>query len=651
MRALLLFIMLLVNPSWADQSLTLGVYAYLPKPEMQQRYQPLTDYLNASLHGTHITLRVLEPNEMEEAIDRHQLDLLLTNPSHYLVVRSRNSLTGTLVTQLSKANGHVLYSMGGVIVARSGDRTINKLADLAGKRIAAPSPLSLGGYQSQLLELHDAGVKLPDPAQVLFAKTHDATIDAVLKGQADVGFIRTGVIERLQSLGQVNLHHLKIINPQNLAGYPMSTSTRLYPEWPMIALTTVDHHTLRNIVHALLALEDTHPAAQAAQIAGFTTAADYSSVEHLARALRLAPYDIEPEVTIADIWHGHWPEITAILFGMLNILLLSVILARRNKTLAKAHKSVESAYTLLEQERVFLKSLINTLPDLIFLKNDEGVYLACNTTFEQLYGKPESEIIGKTDYDFVDKELADFFRKNDKIAMEKDAPSVNEEWLTFASDGHRALHETTKTPMKDKNGLLIGILGIAHDITERMHFEEQLKQSSEIIDMSPFIAVRWENAPGWPVSFISRNIEQFGYSAEDFLTNAIKYETLIHPDDLPAIQNDVADHLAHGPDSYRQTYRLRHGNGHWIWVEDRTWLTRDGKGTVTAINGIITDITDRELDQKKIRAQLDELQRWQSIMVSSEERVLDLKREVNALLLRLNEAPRYGSAASQDKDA
>ena len=115
----------------------------------------------------------------------------------------------------------------------------------------------------------------------------------------------------------------------------------------------------------------------------------------------------------------------------------------------------------MEVNEARLRTLVQTIPDLIWLKDIDGVYLACNTMFERFFGAKEADIIGKTDYDFVDKELADFFREHDRKAMEAGKPSSNEEWITFADDGHRALLDTIKTPMFNVEGELIGVLGIA----------------------------------------------------------------------------------------------------------------------------------------------------------------------------------------------
>ncbi len=145
----------------------------------------------------------------------------------------------------------------------------------------------------------------------------------------------------------------------------------------------------------------------------------------------------------------------------------------------RTERNLKQALGDLDRERSFLKSLIQNLPDLVWLKDTQGVYLACNPAFEAFFGACESEIVGRTDYDFVSREEADFFRANDQNALKNEAPTVNEEWITYASDGHRALLETTKTPMIGKNGEVLGVLGIGHDITERKLAEQAILESSQ----------------------------------------------------------------------------------------------------------------------------------------------------------------------------
>ncbi len=135
---------------------------------------------------------------------------------------------------------------------------------------------------------------------------------------------------------------------------------------------------------------------------------------------------------------------------------------------------------LIERE-TYLRTVIETIPDLVWLKDPEGVYLSCNKKFERFFGAKEKDIVGKTDYDFVEKKLADFFREKDKIALQSGKPSVNEEEVVYADDGHIELLETLKCPMYNNEGTLIGVLGVGHDITERKMTELSLIENNELL--------------------------------------------------------------------------------------------------------------------------------------------------------------------------
>ena len=133
----------------------------------------------------------------------------------------------------------------------------------------------------------------------------------------------------------------------------------------------------------------------------------------------------------------------------------------------------------LSDERSLLSNLINHIPDLIFSKDPDGVYLLCNKAFENYLGRHPAEIIGHNDFDFVDAETARFFRNHDTITLSEDQPHINEEWLTYP-DGHKACLEMLKTPFKDENGNLLGLIGIGRNITDRKIFEEKRIRLSDL---------------------------------------------------------------------------------------------------------------------------------------------------------------------------
>ncbi|MDR3418552.1 MAG: EAL domain-containing protein [Nevskia sp.] len=129
----------------------------------------------------------------------------------------------------------------------------------------------------------------------------------------------------------------------------------------------------------------------------------------------------------------------------------------------------------LRDSETRLRTLVQTIPDLVWLKDPDGAYLRCNPKVERLLDAAEADIVGRTDYDFFERELADAFRAQDLEAMQTGAPSVNEEWLTFADNGYRGLFETVKTPVRDPAGKLIGVLGISRDISARKATERKIE--------------------------------------------------------------------------------------------------------------------------------------------------------------------------------
>ncbi|MDP5291896.1 diguanylate cyclase [Oceanimonas sp. CHS3-5] len=321
-RALFL-LCLLALPARAEQMLTLGVFAYRPKPMMITMYQPLADYLSEQLPGTQVRLRVLNQDEMETELSRNGLDLVFTNPSHYLLLRSHNALTGVLATKISREQGEATSALGGVILTRRERSDLNTLEDLRNRHIAIPGKRFLGGYQTQALELLEAGIRLGKDTTLSAVGGHDGVIATLLEGRADAGFVRTGILE---SLPEVQQRRFRVLNAQHLPGFPYAVSTRLYPEWPFLALPRVSMPHVRRIASALMALEHDHPAALAAGIEGFAPPGDYLPVENLARRLRQPPFDAEEEPSLLALWrfYGPWLVFVSVLMLLLSLSLVAL---------------------------------------------------------------------------------------------------------------------------------------------------------------------------------------------------------------------------------------------------------------------------------------------------------------------------------------
>ncbi|WP_446812270.1 PAS domain S-box protein (plasmid) [Methylomonas sp. 2BW1-5-20] len=268
-------------------------------------------------------------------------------------------------------------------------------------------------------------------------------------------------------------------------------------------------------------------------------------------------------------------------------------------------QALQAAQEATMRERSMLRTLIDTLPDLIWLKDINGIYLACNHRFEQFFGACERDIVGKTDYDFVNKALADFFRANDLRAMEKNGRSVNEEEITFASDGHRELLKTTKIPMRDEKGELIGILGIGNDVTQQNKAERALengeKQLRFVLDGAELGFWDW-NIASDTVSRNERWATMLGYSHEDIQQTTQQWTDFIHPDDRNRAWDSINAVLEGRANVHRLEYRMLRKDGSIIWILDQaSVMQRDAAGKPLRMCGTHSDITPRKQSEEVLR--------------------------------------------------
>ncbi len=260
----------------------------------------------------------------------------------------------------------------------------------------------------------------------------------------------------------------------------------------------------------------------------------------------------------------------------------------------------------LIQAEAQLRILIDTIPDLVWLKNPEGVFLGCNRAFERFFGAKETEIIGKTDFHFVDKELAEFFRRYDLKAMESAQPSVNEEALVFADDGYRGLFETVKTPMHDADGNLIGVLGVARDITERKNAENALKKNEQRYKS----AQRMGNVGNWEYDIAEGKFwgsEQaksiFGFDPGDQYFSVEEVESCII--ERLRVRQSLIDLIEHDK-QYDIEYEIVPVKGpSKKTLRSVAEIHRDDHGSPQKVIGVVQDITQ----QKRAEAEKLELER------------------------------------------
>jgi len=332
LRHLLVALLVVCSPwTWAEDVLVLGIFEYRPKELLLQRYQPLADHLSSQLPGVRIELQVQDQDGLESAMKSGQLDLVFTNPSHYVTLRRQFGFTGALATLISVESGHPTSQLGGVIVTRATDDRIRSLVDLRGRRILIPGTRYLGGFQTQAYELRQAGLDISKDVVIADVGSHDAVVRKLLDGEGDAGFVRTGLIEQLANEGQLDPTRLSVLNAQNPPGFPYRLSTALYPEWALVALPRVGSERIRKLSAALMTLDAQHPAAVAAGIAGFEPPHDYLPVESIMRSLHSPPFDQAEPITLENIWKQHRITVIVLLASAILVGVLVVMLLQRNR--------------------------------------------------------------------------------------------------------------------------------------------------------------------------------------------------------------------------------------------------------------------------------------------------------------------------------
>jgi PAS domain S-box-containing protein len=255
-----------------------------------------------------------------------------------------------------------------------------------------------------------------------------------------------------------------------------------------------------------------------------------------------------------------------------------------------ARKTAEEA---LAAERNLLRTILNAIPDYVFLKDETGVYRLCNPAVERYFGRPEQEIVGRTDFELVDAKAAAGFRHDDVTAMSSSEPTRKEEDLTNP-DGSRLYTETIKLPVRGPDGRLIGLLGVARDVTVRKLAEQSLIESeARFRSLADSTAVMiWVAGADRRGTYFNRAWLEFsGRTLEEEV--AADWRRDIHPDDLEAALVSYREGFRSRAE-FSVEYRRRRHDGVWRWVLDAGRPRHTADGVLCGFIGSCLDISERK---------------------------------------------------------
>jgi PAS domain S-box-containing protein len=243
-----------------------------------------------------------------------------------------------------------------------------------------------------------------------------------------------------------------------------------------------------------------------------------------------------------------------------------------------------------------LQLVLDTIPQRVFWKDRNSVYVGCNKPLAEDGGYSDpADLIGKTDYETTSWATADLYRADDRQVMETGQPKINYEEPQVRADGSVGWLRTSKMPLRDKDGRVIGVLGTFEDITERKRAEQALREASLVVENSPVVLFRWRATQGWPITMVSKNVEQFGYVQEELLSGEVPFASMVHPEDLDRVAREIEEYSSTGAVRFQQEYRIVTKEGIVRWVDDRTLVERNDQDEVVSYEGILIDVTERKL--------------------------------------------------------
>lgn len=256
----------------------------------------------------------------------------------------------------------------------------------------------------------------------------------------------------------------------------------------------------------------------------------------------------------------------------------------------------------IESERRRLRTLIETMPDLVWLKDPDGKYVLCNHQFEKIMGIKEDELRGKSDFDILDEETAGIIRKNDREAFDKNGPVTNIEMVTPAGRIEKRIFEAIKTPVYDAGGEYMGVLGIARDITDLLKMnealresEQRLKEAQKIGKMGYWVYNASDKELIWSdemYRIFEVEKSEFGFTFEDFIKT-------VHPEDRASFEALFRDSFSEKGE-HSTVHRLLLGNERIKFIQAK-WVNETGSdGTLIRSLGTSQDITAQKLAEDEI---------------------------------------------------
>jgi PAS domain S-box-containing protein len=291
--------------------------------------------------------------------------------------------------------------------------------------------------------------------------------------------------------------------------------------------------------------------------------------------------------------------------------ILSVIrdITERRRALSDQRKAEEE----IRRSRTLLRSIVNSTSDAVYVKDLEGRYLLLNAAAEAFVGKPAAEVLGRDDTILFPTEEAEMVMRNDRAAMAASSPMMVEERVTTAS-GERATFLTTKGPLRgDDDDTVVGLYGIARDVTARDDIEQSLRQSEarfRTLYENAGDAIMISDMQGHFLGANKAACERLGYTLEEL--TGMTVADISTPGFAAGFAERVARLIEQGAMTYEAEHVTRDGR---VVTSDltATVIELDGQPALLSMAHDLTERKQAEAERAALEGQLRQAQKMEGI--------------------------------------
>lgn len=306
---------------------------------------------------------------------------------------------------------------------------------------------------------------------------------------------------------------------------------------------------------------------------------------------------------------------------------------------------LKQAEEKLSQERILLRTIIERIPDAIYAKDHEArKTLANKADYKNCGFTHEEEVLGKSDFDIFPMQIAEEFFADDQKILKQEEKALHKLEKLQIKNGKTKWLMTTKLPLQNKDGDIIGIVGIGRDITQQKQDEEKLKISEttyrEIFNAIEDALFVHDIKTGEILDVNATMLRMYGYNKEEIAGLTVA---------------DLSTNDEYYNEEKANYYIRKAGEGETITFE---WYNRRKDESLfysenilkyvkiagqERILAIVRDITKRKLAEEKMTIMLKETNRMNRLMSGREDRIMELKKQVNKLSLELSQGIVYKS--------